>query len=86
MRRPDTIVIEGRAYSWRALVALRKTQLDAWRGPAPAPERGAQGEQPALFELTLDCRPKPQRTAAGRYQEPTLLCWLSDSEDVRTEP
>jgi len=27
MKRPDTIIIEGRAYSWRALVALRKAQL-----------------------------------------------------------
>jgi hypothetical protein len=58
MARPDTIVVEGRAYSWRALVALRKAQLEAWRGPAPAPERGAQGQQPALFEQVEDCRPK----------------------------
>jgi len=56
MRRPDTIVIEGRAYSWRALVTLRKAQLDAWRK--------AQGEQPALFEFAHDCRPKTERTAA----------------------
>jgi len=69
MRRPDTIVIEGRAYSWRALIALRKAQLDAWRK--------AQGEQPALFDLVDDSRPRPERTAAGRYQEPTLLEWLA---------
>lgn len=75
MRRPDTIVIEGRAYSWRALVALRKAQLDAWRK--------AQGEQPALFELVDDSRPKCERTATGRYQEPSLLCWLSDSAKAR---
>jgi len=77
MVRPDTIVIEGRAYSWRALVALRKAQLDAWRK--------AQGEQPALFELVEDCRPKAERTTAGRYEEPTLLCWLSDSAQDRRE-
>lgn len=29
MARPDTIVIEGRAYSWRALVEARKAQLEA---------------------------------------------------------
>jgi hypothetical protein len=75
MARPDTIVIEGRAYSWRVLVALRKAQLDAWRR--------AQGEQPALFELVDDSRPKHERTAAGRYAEPTLLCWLSDSGQNR---
>ncbi|MGH6922850.1 MAG: hypothetical protein ACRED5_03675 [Propylenella sp.] len=68
MLRPDTIVVEGRAYSWRSLVTLRKAQLDAWRK--------AQGEQPALFELAHDCRPKAERTAAGRYQEPTLLTFL----------
>jgi hypothetical protein len=73
MRRPDTIIIEGRAYSWRALVALRKAQLDAWRK--------AQGEQPALFELVEDCRPKPERTADGRYEEPTLLALLSDAAE-----
>jgi len=34
MKRPDTIIIEGRAYSWRALVALRKAQLYYIRGLA----------------------------------------------------
>lgn len=77
MRRPDTIVIDGRAYSWRALVALRKAQLDAWRK--------ARGEQPALFDLVDDSRPKPERTAAGRYAEPTLLCWLSESAQDHRE-
>jgi len=71
MRRPDTIVIEGRAYSWRALVALRKAQLEAWRK--------AQGEQPVLFELIEDSRPKPECTADGRYEEPTLLALLGDT-------
>lgn len=72
MARPDTIIIKGHAYSWRALVALRKAQLEAWRK--------AQGEQLALFELVEDCRPKAERTAAGRYQEPTLLTLLQDTE------
>ena len=49
MKRPDTIIIEGRAYSWRALVALRKAQLyytngkdyrPAWMGPLPEADRG----------------------------------------------
>lgn len=70
MARPDTIIIEGRAYSWRALTTLRKAQLDACRK--------AQGEQPALFELVEDCRPRSERTAAGRYDEPTLLTFLTD--------
>jgi hypothetical protein len=58
-------------------VELRKAQLDAWRK--------AQGEQPALFELVEDCRPKPERTPSGRYAEPTLLCWFSDSAQDRPE-
>jgi hypothetical protein len=69
--RPDTIVIDGQAYSWRALVEQRKAQLDAWRK--------AQGEQPALFKLLVDCRPKAERTAAGRYAQPTLLELLHDA-------
>ena len=40
--------------------------------------RKAQGSQPALFELKDDSRPKAERTAAGRYAEPTLLEWLRD--------
>jgi hypothetical protein len=71
MPRPDTIVIDGCAHSWRALVALRKAQLDAWRT--------ARGEQPALFELHHDCRPKAERTTAGRYAAPTLLDRLRES-------
>lgn len=66
MRRlPDTIVIDGRAYSWRALLELRRQQIEAWRKSQPV--------QPALFPLKDDSRPKPERTAAGRYAEPTLL-------------
>ena len=65
MARPDTIVIEGRAYSWRVILELRKAQLEAWRA--------AQAQQPALFELRQDCRPKCERTASGRYEEPTFF-------------
>lgn len=74
MARPDTIVIDGRVYSWRALVEQRKAQLDAWRK--------AQGQQPALFTLREDCRPKVERTAAGRYAEPTLLELFRDARKV----
>ena len=65
MRAPDSIVIEGRAYSWRAILELRRQQLEAWRA--------AQPRQPALFELKTDRRPEPVRSAAGRYREPGLL-------------
>lgn len=65
MKKPDTIVIEGRAYSWRVILELRRAQLEAWKA--------AQPQQPALFPLKQDCRPKAERSAAGRYREPSLL-------------
>jgi hypothetical protein len=67
-RVPDTILIGGHAYNWRELCEHRRQQLAAWRA--------AQLEQPALFELKEDCRPATERTAAGRYAEPTLLGWM----------
>jgi hypothetical protein len=65
MRKPDTIIIDGRAYSWRRLVELRRQQIERWKA--------AQAEQPALFELIRDRRPAAERTAHGRYHEPSLL-------------
>ncbi len=73
MKRPDTIMIEGRAYHWRAILELRRRQLEEWHA--------AQPQQPALFEFKDDRRPVPERTAAGRYREPTLLTWLQESAD-----
>ena len=70
MKAPHTIIIEGRAYSWRAILELRRAQLEAWRA--------AQPHQPALFPLMKDSRPKCERTAAGRYREPTLFTRLSE--------
>lgn len=70
MARPDTIIIDGRAYSWRALMDARRAQLDAWKK--------AQGAQPALFELREDSRPQAERTVAGRYQQPSLLHWQNE--------
>jgi hypothetical protein len=65
MRKPDSILIEGRSYNWQRLCALRRAQLEAWRA--------SQGQQIALFELKDDCRPKSERCAEGRYSEPTML-------------
>ena len=62
MKRPDVIVIEGRAYSWRVILELR------W----------AQPQQSPLFELKEDRRPAAERSAAGRYREPTLLSLLQE--------
>jgi hypothetical protein len=33
----------------------------------------AKREQPTLFPLKEDCRPQTQKTASGRYEEPTLF-------------
>jgi hypothetical protein len=65
MAKPDTIIVNGHAFSWQQLCELRRRQLEAWKA--------AQGEQPALFELRDDCRPQAERTTAGRYLEPSLF-------------
>ena len=65
MKAPDAIIIEGRAYSWRAILEIRRRQIEAWKAARP--------QQPALFELIDDSRPKSERTAAGRFQEPGLF-------------
>lgn len=73
--RPDTLMLDGRAYSWRALCELRRQQLEAWRI--------SQGTQPALFELRKDVRPAGERTAAGRYLAPGLLEWCAADDRPR---
>jgi len=73
MKRPDTIIIEGRAYSWRVILETRRAQIEAWKA--------AQPQQPALFEIKHDSRPKPELTAAGRYREPSLLALLQDAAE-----
>ncbi len=71
MRKPDTIIVDGHAFSWRRLCELRKTQLEEWRR--------VQAQQPALFEIKDDSRPSCERTASGRHEQPTLLQWLKES-------
>jgi hypothetical protein len=66
--RDDVIVVDGRAYSWRALCDLRRAQREA--------ARAMRGTQLALFELKDDTRPAHERTARGRYEEPGLLDWM----------
>jgi hypothetical protein len=65
MAKPDILLVDGRAFSWQRLCELRRQQLEAWKA--------AQPSQPALFELRDDCRPAAERTAAGRYECPTLF-------------
>jgi hypothetical protein len=72
MAKPDTIIVDGRAYSWARLIELRRQQLEIWRAE--------QCRQLALFELKDDCRPEAERTAAGRFREPTLFALLADAD------
>jgi hypothetical protein len=65
MAKPDTIIIEGRAFSWQQLCAARREQVEAWKE--------AHGRQLVLFELEKDSRPQSERTASSRYAEPTML-------------
>jgi hypothetical protein len=55
------IIIDGKRYSWRDILALRREQ----RQPALP--------QPTLFEVKDDRRPAAARTANGRYAEPSLF-------------
>ena len=63
MPAPKFIDIDGKRFLWRELLQLRREQLAA----------AARVEQPFLFEMKEDCRPVPERTAAGRYSEPSLF-------------
>ena len=63
MPAPKFIDIDGKRFVWRELLQRRREQLAA----------AARVEQPALFELKQDCRPPSERTAAGRYSEPSLF-------------
>ena len=64
MPLPRMIEIDGRRYLWRELVALRRTQATP------------RTEQPTLFALREDHRPPGERTAAERYQAPSLFTCL----------
>lgn len=65
MSRPETVIIAGRAYRWRDILEIRRQQIAAWKSARP--------DQPALFPLINDSRPKSERTVAARYNEPTLF-------------
>ena len=65
MAKPDILYVDGHAFSWRRLCELRRQQMETWAE--------AEARQPALFELKTDCRPRSERTAAGRYRQPSLL-------------
>lgn len=63
MRHPEFITIDGKRHLWRDLLQRRRE----------AKQAAANAVQPALFELLDDRRPPADRTASGRYQEPSLF-------------
>jgi len=63
MTRLRFIDIDGKRYQWREILELRREQKKAF----------VEARQPALFELKQDWRPVTERTAAGRYLEPSLF-------------
>ena len=65
MSRITFIEIDGKRHAWRDILQLRREQKKAQ----------ARALQPTLFELKEDCRPVAERTAAGRYREPSLFSW-----------
>ena len=67
MARSRFIDIDGRRYLWRDVGALRRAQTQ----PVTT--------QPTLFPVHEDRRPRSQRTAAGRYHEPTLFAVIERS-------
>ena len=63
MARLNFIEIDGKRFLWRDVLLLRREQKKAhWRT-----------QQPTLFELREDCRPRSERTTVGRYSEPSLF-------------
>ena len=66
MSRIAFIAIEGKYYRWKDILELRRAQLAATYADPSV--------QMALFEaLREDHRPVDERTASGRYLQPTLF-------------
>ena len=65
MSRIRFIAIEGKHHLWKDILELRRTQL-----AATCADRATQM---ALFEMREDHRPVDERTASGRYLQPTLF-------------
>ncbi|HLJ45467.1 MAG TPA: hypothetical protein VKU01_05645 [Bryobacteraceae bacterium] len=63
MTRLRYIEIDGKRHLWRDILQLRREQKKAF----------AHAQQPTLFAVKEDRRPEADRTAAGRYREPSLF-------------
>ena len=69
MSFPKTIEINGQRLLWRDLLKMRREQRKVVRAA-----------QPALFDLLDDARPATERTADGRYREPSLFTRLDGGQ------
>ena len=63
MSGPKFVEIDGQRYLWRDILQMRRQQRQEY----------AKAQQPPLFKLRDDRRPEQQRTATGRYLEPSLF-------------
>jgi hypothetical protein len=57
------VMPDGKRYEWKTIHELRRAQIMEAR----------RISQIQLFELKHDARPLSERTAAGRYLEPSLF-------------
>jgi hypothetical protein len=73
MPAPKFIDVDGKRFLWRELVQRRREQVAA----------AARVEQPVLFEMKEDSRPASERTAAGRYTEPSLFAFVEQERLAR---
>ncbi len=65
MSGPRFVMINGQRIAWAEIVRLRKEQRDQ-----------VKAKQLTLFELRNDSRPPTERSAEGRFLEPTLFTLL----------
>jgi hypothetical protein len=77
MAKPDIILIGGRADGRRDTCRLRRQQLEKWNAP--------QATAAYLFELKDDRRPATERSAPGRYAEPTIFEDMPGADKARDD-
>ena len=75
MARPDILMVDGHAFSWRRRCDLRRQQIEEWAK--------IEARQPALFELKTDCRPVAEPTATERMADCRELGRISASSIVK---
>jgi hypothetical protein len=81
MTKPDTLIVDGHAFSWQRLCELRRQQLETWEA--------AQASQPGTIRVEgwiSDRRPNappPRGTASRLYSPITPDMGTSNSESQK---